>query len=79
MGWTQLQLAVELGTDPVTVSRWERGVAHPRPAAMRRLDALSLAVGPTGEVRFSEEPAIRLGKLDRARREQVDLKRRARF
>jgi transcriptional regulator with XRE-family HTH domain len=40
-GWTQARLARELGTDPGTVSRWERGAAAPRPSARRRLAALA--------------------------------------
>jgi 8-oxo-dGTP pyrophosphatase MutT (NUDIX family) len=36
-GWTQAELAHELGTDPVTVSRWERGVSRPRRSANIRL------------------------------------------
>jgi transcriptional regulator with XRE-family HTH domain len=40
-GWTQAELASRLGTDPVTVSRWERGVSHPRPSARVRLLELS--------------------------------------
>lgn len=39
--WTQAELAARLGTDPVTVSRWERGVSHPRPSARARLRELS--------------------------------------
>lgn len=77
--WTQSRLARELGTDAVTVSRWERGISTPRPAASKRLDALTLADGPRGTVSFTEDPAIRLRKLDRARRQQLDLKSRVRF
>ena len=40
-GWTQAELADRLGTDPVTVSRWERGVSHPRPSAVRTLTQLA--------------------------------------
>jgi transcriptional regulator with XRE-family HTH domain len=78
LGWTQARLARELGTDAVTVSRWERGVSKPRPSAAKRLSALGLASGPKSRVRFSEDPASRLQKLDRARLEQLSLKRRAR-
>lgn len=39
-GWTQQELAERLGTDPVTVSRWERGKSRPRPSASRRLEGL---------------------------------------
>lgn len=38
--WTQAELADRLGTDAVTVSRWERGVAKPRPSAVARLRQL---------------------------------------
>lgn len=40
-GWTQADLAARLGTDPVTVSRWERGVSRPRPSAQTRLRELA--------------------------------------
>jgi transcriptional regulator with XRE-family HTH domain len=40
-GWTQQDLADRLGTDAVTVSRWERGVSQPRPSAQRRLRVLT--------------------------------------
>jgi transcriptional regulator with XRE-family HTH domain len=43
-GWTQAELAERLGTDHVTVSRWERGVVHPRPSAKKRLGELAVAV-----------------------------------
>lgn len=36
-GWTQAELAARLGTDAVTVSRWERGVSRPRSSAQARL------------------------------------------
>lgn len=36
LGWTQLQLAVEIGVDPMTVSRWERG-KQPSKLALRAL------------------------------------------
>lgn len=40
-GWTQKELAEILGTDPVTVSRWERGKSQPRPSAATRLEKLA--------------------------------------
>lgn len=52
-GWTQARMADELGTDPVTVSRWERGVAAPRRSAQRRLAEL---VATTGRRRFATFP-----------------------
>lgn len=39
-GWTQSELAARLGTDAVTVSRWERGVSQPRPSAQMKLNEL---------------------------------------
>lgn len=41
-GWTQEELAARLGTDAVTVSRWERGISNPRPSAVARLDAMKV-------------------------------------
>ena len=76
--WTQADLARLLGTDTVTVSRWERGVSHPRPAARRRLCSLGLPCGPRGSAGFVEDPAVRIRKVDRARLEQLSFKRRAR-
>lgn len=43
-GWTQVQLAGLLGTDSVTISRWERGVSRPRRSAQARLRELSRSV-----------------------------------
>jgi len=40
-GWTQADLAARLGTDAVTVSRWERGATRPRPSAQTRLRELA--------------------------------------
>lgn len=78
-GWTQAQLAEELWTDAVTVSRWERGVSRPRSAVHRDLVRLILAEGPHGSARFVEDPATRLRRVDRARAEQLDFKRRVRL
>lgn len=39
--WTQADLASRIGTDAVTVSRWERGVSRPRRSARIRLQALA--------------------------------------
>lgn len=36
-GWSQLRVAKEVGTDRVTVSRWERGVAFPYPHFREKL------------------------------------------
>jgi transcriptional regulator with XRE-family HTH domain len=39
-----VELAARLGTDAVTVSRWERGVSQPRPSAQIRLRELKAPV-----------------------------------
>lgn len=76
-GWTQAELAAKLGTDHVTVSRWERGVSVPRPAATRRLkEVFSGAFAPGSALPFIEDPTRRLRRLDRMRREQLELKRK---
>lgn len=36
-GWSQSRVAQELGTDPATVSRWERGLSFPYPFFRERL------------------------------------------
>jgi len=72
-GWTQADLAKHLGTDAVTVSRWERGVSHPRPSAAKRIAAL--LPPPKPRAWFAADPEIRLRELDRALREQRELKR----
>lgn len=46
-GWTQADLAAMLGTDAVTVSRWERGASRPRPSAVARLRELAAPVPPS--------------------------------
>lgn len=74
-GWTQADLARRLGTDPVTVSRWERGVSRPRPSALKRLAELfGIGERPSGKTRFAAEPEVRLRAIERARREQVALR-----
>lgn len=105
-GWTQVDLAARLGTDAVTVSRWERGVSRPRPSAQARLRELSapprsdvaslahaigdadagrllrralLLVHPPARQRFAANPTRRLRETERARREQMELKARARL
>lgn len=40
-GWTQKEMAARLGTDAVTVSRWERGKSRPRPSAESRLENMA--------------------------------------
>ncbi|MFQ5477599.1 MAG: multiprotein-bridging factor 1 family protein [Candidatus Binatia bacterium] len=39
-GWTQRDLAEQLDVDPMSVSRWERGLSQPRRAMHDRLWAL---------------------------------------
>ena len=39
-GWSQARLAQELGTDSVTISRWERGVSHPSPYFREKISHL---------------------------------------
>ena len=36
-GWTQLELAIELGVTPVTVYNWERGRYEPKVSQFRAL------------------------------------------
>ncbi len=44
-GLTQEQLAKHLGVSFATVNRWETGKAQPRPAVMRRIEALAAKGG----------------------------------
>lgn len=37
LGWTQRQLALELGVSATTVSRWENGATEPHPAILTLL------------------------------------------
>lgn len=107
-GWTQSELADRLGTDSVTVSRWERGKTRPRPSARARLGELELESGlPSGigllvrmvgasdaemvlrrslllahrlpQQRFAADPTRRLREVERAQREQAELKTQARL
>jgi tetratricopeptide (TPR) repeat protein/transcriptional regulator with XRE-family HTH domain len=39
-GWSQARVAGEIGTDPATVSRWERGLSFPYPYFREKLCAL---------------------------------------
>jgi transcriptional regulator with XRE-family HTH domain len=39
-GWTQLQVAIQLGVTPVTVYNWERGKSEPRVSQFRELARL---------------------------------------
>ena len=74
--WTQEELAAELGTDAVTVSRWERGVSEPRPAARQRLIELIIGSGPHGQTAIVEDATERIRKLESALRQMKELKRR---
>ncbi len=73
-GWTQADLANELGTDPVTVSRWELGKSRPRPSALKRLEVLALELPPNGTLGFAEDPDQRIQRIDRALNEMAELK-----
>lgn len=74
-GWSQADLADRLGTDPVTVSRWERGASRPRPSHERKLlELLTLHLGPKGTLGFAEDPDTRIRRIDRALREMAELK-----
>jgi transcriptional regulator with XRE-family HTH domain len=75
LGWTQAELARELGTDAVTVSRWERGVSAPRPAARKRLSRLLVTAGPRSQIDFVEDPTTRVRKIESALRQMKALKR----
>src|SRR5215469_14663296 len=39
-GWSQKDVAHKIGTDPKTVSRWERSVAYPSPYFRQKLSEL---------------------------------------
>lgn len=41
LAWTQRELAAKLDTDPVNVSRWERGVAEPSLRFVREIAELA--------------------------------------
>jgi transcriptional regulator with XRE-family HTH domain len=51
LGWTQLEMAVRLRCDPMTVSRWERGLNHPSywlERQLARLESVALRQDPAG-------------------------------
>jgi transcriptional regulator with XRE-family HTH domain len=48
-GWTQRDLAERLEVDPVTVSRWERGISAPRRRIVRQLERLFEAASAKSE------------------------------
>lgn len=39
-GWSQAKVAEQVGTETITISRWERGVSHPYPYFREKLCAL---------------------------------------
>ena len=39
-GWTQAQLAEQMGVDQAVISRWESGKVHPRDETIRQLKAI---------------------------------------
>jgi len=39
-GWTQLEVAIQLGVTPLTVGNWERNVTEPRASQLRALARL---------------------------------------
>ncbi len=36
-GWSQAKVAAEIGTDPATIGRWERGLSFPYPYFREKL------------------------------------------
>ena len=83
-GWTQAELAAKLGTDHVTVSRWERGVSVPRPLARRQLETwLSSAPAvrrrPARIHAPADDPERRLRELDSLVRALREMKADARI
>jgi len=71
-GLTQEQLAKHLGVSFATVNRWETGKAQPRPAVMRRIEALAAngeAQQPAVSTRYSaaDNPPARRGARAKVR------------
>jgi transcriptional regulator with XRE-family HTH domain len=58
-GWTQRELAERLEVDPITVSRWERGVSAPRRRVVRQLDRLLAAASSDTKTSDSDDAAPR--------------------
>src|SRR5437588_6696428 len=54
-GWSQAELAEEVGTDQKVVSRWERGISHPSPYFRKKL--IELFGKNAAELGFVEQPA----------------------
>jgi uncharacterized membrane protein/DNA-binding XRE family transcriptional regulator len=65
-GWSQARVAEQIGTDPGTISRWERGFSSPSPYFRERLCQL---YGKTAEELGLLEP----GPTDVPALEQADL------
>jgi len=40
LGLTQVEFAARLGVDPITISRWERGLSKPSKLALRQLEIM---------------------------------------
>jgi tetratricopeptide (TPR) repeat protein/DNA-binding XRE family transcriptional regulator len=55
-GWSQAELAEEVGTDQKVVSRWERGISHPSPYFRKKL--IELLGKNAAELGFAVQPAI---------------------
>ena len=55
-GWSQAELAEEVGTDQKVVSRWERGISHPSPYFRKKL--IELLGKNAAELGFAVQSAI---------------------
>jgi DNA-binding XRE family transcriptional regulator/energy-coupling factor transporter ATP-binding protein EcfA2 len=77
-GWSQKDVAQKIGTDPKTVSRWERSVAYPSPyfrqklselfgKSLRELDLLNSgeSVLEVGHPSTSKHPTVVIGDLEK--------------
>lgn len=68
-GWTQLQLALEAGVSPSTVTRWERGGLPP----MRELIRLATVLEVPAEELVDPAPSGN-GTIESARLEQLEAR-----
>lgn len=60
-GWSQAELAEEVGTDQKVVSRWERGISHPSPYFRKKLiELLGKNAAELGFVVQPETPELSL-------------------
>lgn len=57
LGFTQTEMAEELGIRQQTVSEWETGAYAPRGASLRLLDLLSRREGSGSEAKTASPPA----------------------